>query len=246
MSKKIDIRDLFLDHQKEMITNLKKIRKHSQNHAPTTGDASEGSWAEWLGSYLPSRYSVDRAIIVSCQGIESDAIDIVIYDRQYSPFVWIQEGVKKIPAESVYAVIECKQEINKGQIEYAGNKARSVRELFRTVAPTIVDRGEKHTPPVLFNILAGIITLENSWADSINKSNFFETSIKSLDMKQSLNFGCVLNDKSFFIDSDGVTHFSDSEESLIFFFANLVTELQKLGTVRPIDMMQYLKFLKSK
>lgn len=244
--KKIDIRDLFLDHQKEMITNLKKIRKHSTNHAPTTGDASEGSWAEWLRKYLPTRYCVDRAIVVSCEGLESDAIDIVIYDRQYSPFVWIQEGVTKIPAESVYAVIECKQEISKGQIEYAGDKAESIRKLRRTVAPTIVDRGKSHKAPKLFDILAGIITLENSWEDSINASKYFDSAISKLDASRSLNFGCVLNDKSFFRDADGTLHFSDSEESLIFFFTNLITELQKLGTVRPIDMMQYLKHLKSK
>jgi len=241
--KKIDIRDLFLDQQKEMITNLEKIRKHSTNHAPTTGDASEGSWAEWLREYLPNRYNVDRAIVVSSEGLESDAIDIVIYDQQYSPFVWVQEGVKKIPAESVYAVIECKQDISKGQIEYAANKAKSVRELFRTVAP-VVDRGESYSPPALFNILAGIITLENTWADSIKDSTSFNSAISSLSGNGVLDFGCVLNDRSF-ISVDDTIHFSDPEESLIFFFTNLFNELQKLGTVRPIDMMQYLKHLKS-
>jgi len=242
--KQIDIRDLFLDQQKEMITNLEKIRKHSTNHAPTTGDASEGNWAEWLREYLPNRYNVDRAIVVSSEGFESDAIDIVIYDQQYSPFVWIQEGIKKIPAESVYAVIECKQDISKGQIEYASAKALSVRNLFRTVAP-VVDRGKSYSPPPLFNILAGIITLENTWADSIKDSSSFNSAITNLSSDGSLNFGCVLNDRSFVKNGDTI-HYSDSEESLIFFFTNLFNELQKLGTVRPIDMMQYLKHLKSK
>lgn len=241
--KKIDIRGLFLDQQKEMISNLEKIRKHSINHAPTTGDASEGNWAKWLREYLPNRYNVDRAIVVSSEGLESDAIDIVIYDQQYSPFVWVQEGIKKIPAESVYAVIECKQDISKSQIEYAANKAESVRKLHRTVAP-IVDRGESHTPPPLFTILSGIITLENKWADSIIESKSFDSTIKSLKEIQKLNFGCVLNDRSFIVLNNDI-HYSDPEESLIFFFTNLFSQLQKLGTVRPIDMMQYLKHLKS-
>ncbi len=242
--KKIDVRELFLDQQKEMITNLEKIRKHTINHAPTTGDASEGAWAEWLRNYLPNRYNVDRAIVVSSEGFESDAIDIVIYDQQYSPFVWFQEGIKKIPAESVYAVIECKQDISKGQIEYASDKAKSVRELFRTVAP-VVDRGESYTPPPLFEILAGVITLENTWADTIKDSKSFSSVISNLSGKGVLDFGCVLNDRSFIVDGDDI-HYSDPEESLIFFFTNLFNKLQKLGTVRPIDMMQYLKHLKSK
>jgi hypothetical protein len=241
--KKIDIRDLFLDQQKEMIVNLEKIRKHTGNHAPTTGDASEGSWAEWLRNYLPNRYNVDRAIVVSSEGIESDAIDIVIYDQQYSPFVWIQEGVKKVPAESVYAVIECKQDISKGQIEYAAKKAKSVRELYRTVSP-VVDRGESYTPPPLFNILGGIITLENTWADSIKNSQSFNSVLSNATGNEALDFGCVLSDRSFIVDKDGV-HFSEPEESLIFFFTHLFNRLQKLGTVRPIDMMEYLKHLES-
>lgn len=242
--KEIDIRDLFLDQQKEMIANLEKIRKHTKNHAPTTGDASEGNWAEWLRAYLPNRYNVDRASVVSSKGFESDAIDIVIYDQQYSPFVWFQEGIKKVPAESVYAVIECKQDISKSQIEYAANKAKSVRDLYRTVAP-VVDRGQSHTPPPLFNILAGVITLENTWAESIKDSSSFISSLSNQTDNKSLDFGCVLNDRSF-INEGGNISFSDQEESLIFFFTNLFNQLQKLGTVRPIDMMQYLIHLKSK
>lgn len=241
--KEIDIRDLFLDQQKEMIVKLEKIRKHTSNHAPTTGDASEGNWAVWLRQYLPNRYNVDRAIVVSSEGYESDAIDIVIYDQQYSPFVWIQDGVIKVPAESVYAVIECKQDIDKGQIEYASNKAASVRNLKRTLAP-VVDRGETYSPPKLFNILSGIIALENNWVDSIKDSKGFNNVLEGLPVEGTLDFGCVLNDRSFYLEN-GIIHFSEPEESLIFFFINLFDKLQKLGTVRPIDMMEYLKHLKS-
>ena len=87
-----------------------------------------------MRKYLPRRYCVDKAIIVDCNGNTSDQIDIVIYDGQYSYFVFKHEQVIYVPAESVYAVIEVKQELNKANLNYAGEKAASVRKLSRTSA----------------------------------------------------------------------------------------------------------------
>lgn len=37
----------------------------------------------------------------------------MIYDRRYSPFLFNQSGAVFIPAESVYAVFEVKQELSR-------------------------------------------------------------------------------------------------------------------------------------
>ena len=44
----------------------------------------------------------------------SEQIDVVVFDRQYSPFIFNYEGQTIIPAESVYAVFEAKQTVNAG------------------------------------------------------------------------------------------------------------------------------------
>jgi hypothetical protein len=75
-----------------------------------------------LNNYLPERYFVDNAFVLDCEGKLSDQIDVVIYDRQYSPFLFNQNFVKYIPAESVYAVFEVRQEIDLGNLKYAGGK----------------------------------------------------------------------------------------------------------------------------
>src|SRR5713226_896940 len=85
------------------------IARKSFSHPGTKGNASEHVWLELLQNYLPQRYQAATAHIVDSKGQFSDQIDVVIFDRQYSPFIFKFEGQTIIPAESVYAVFEAKQ-----------------------------------------------------------------------------------------------------------------------------------------
>mgnify|MGYP001793163375 FL=1 len=76
-------------------------------------------WRELLETYLPRRYQVETAHIVDSNDVFSDQIDVVVFDRQYSPLMFHFEGQKVIPAESVYAVFESKQSINADLVAYA-------------------------------------------------------------------------------------------------------------------------------
>ena len=49
-------------------------------------------------------------------------IDVVAFDRQYSPFIFSYEGQKIVPAESAHGVFEAKQSINADRIDYARHK----------------------------------------------------------------------------------------------------------------------------
>lgn len=60
---------------------------------------------------------------------------IVVFDRQYSPFIFTLEDETIIPAESVYAVFEAKQTVDAGMVTYAQKKIASVRRLHRTSLP---------------------------------------------------------------------------------------------------------------
>lgn len=243
---KINMKNLFLGLQKTMKEDLESLRSNTP-HEPTKGDGSENVWVDFFEKYLPKRYSVTKAIIIDYEGNRSDAIDIVIYDTQYTPFILNKKGVIYIPVESVYAVFEAKQDISKHNLEYAGSKVESVRALNKTTAQ-VVDKGIVKKAPDLFNVLGGFLCLENTWADSINESKPFEDCFNNLVNLKTINIGCVLNDRSFVLsDNSGTpeTKFSTPDESLIFFFLKLVAELQKLGTVRPIDLNKYIDQLDS-
>ncbi len=67
-----------------------------------------------LSTYLPHRYRADKAFVVDSKGVFSEQIDVVVYDRQYSSFIFQYEGQTIVPTESVYAVFEAKQTIPAG------------------------------------------------------------------------------------------------------------------------------------
>lgn len=241
---KIDLKELFYGLQSQMISKL-STNRHSIAHPGAKGDASELNWIQWLKEYLPKRYCVDKAFVIDCDNNISDQIDIVIYDQQYTPFAFKQDSVIYVPAESVYAIFEVKQELNKEYLEYAGKKAESVRSLRRTSAP-IRHAGGSYSPKPLEKIIAGILTLSSSWTEPLGKS--FKDCIDSLSGNQRIDMGCALQSGSFKIhygDTSVDIEKSTQEESFIFFFLKLLMDLQQLATAPAIDIEAYAHVLDS-
>ncbi|WHH59784.1 DUF6602 domain-containing protein [Petroclostridium sp. X23] len=242
--RKIQLKELFYDLQTQMIAKLSTNRR-SIAHPGAKGDASELNWIQWLKDYLPKRYCVDKAFIIDCDNNISDQIDVVIYDQQYTPFAFKQDSVIYIPAESVYAIFEVKQELSKEYIEYAGKKAESVRSLRRTSAP-IPYAGGFYPPKPHNNIISGILTLTSTWTEPLGKS--FEEHITSLPDIQRIDIGCALQCGSFKVDYNVnpiAIEKSTQEESFIYFFLKLLMELQKLATIPAMDIECYARALDS-
>lgn len=232
--KPINLREMFLTHQTQMLSELDRFRSVIE-HPGTKGDGTEDCWRQLLRKYLPKRYCVEGAQVIDCDGNVSDAIDVVIFDQQYTPFLFHQAGIYFIPAESVYAVFEVKQEITAEYVIYAGTKAESVRRLRRTSA-SIPYAGGTYSAKPLHHIPAGILTLDSSWKDGLGQP--FAKSIESLPSSQRLDLGCVLRAASFQCSYEKQRveiKKSLHEDALITFFLRLTAELQKIGTVPAID-----------
>ena len=78
-----------------------------------------------LERYLPKRYQASTAHVVDSLGAFSEQIDVVVFDRQYSPFIFSYENETIVPAESVYAIFEAKQTANATMVSYAQEKVRA-------------------------------------------------------------------------------------------------------------------------
>lgn len=161
----INLLNLYEQMQEEMLQQLRS-GVAAFVHPGTKGDNTEMNWINWFRTYLPKRYNVDKGIVIDSRGKQSDQIDLIIYDAQYSYLVFRQGDSILIPAESVYAVFEVKQDLNKERIEYAGKKAKSVRDLIRTSAP-IRHAGGSYPPKELHEIVAGLLTTSSSWVNPI-------------------------------------------------------------------------------
>ena len=70
----------------------------------------------------------------------------------------------------------------------------------------------------------------------------------SLKDNQVINLGCSLTGGSFRVlneHSEAIIQKSKDDEVLIFFFLNLLIELQNRGTAPAMDILEYAKALES-
>lgn len=218
-----------------------EISRRTMVHSVAKGDASEKVWLELLNKYLPQRYQAERAFVVDSNGVFSDQIDIVVFDRQYSPFIFNYEGQIIIPAESVYAVFESKQAINANEVNYAQDKVSTVRKLHRTSLP-IPHAGGTYPAKPPIPILGGILTFESDWTpalgDPLRKALLGGVADRRLDM------GCVAAHGHFqFAEIAGNYVIAPAGRAATAFLFDLISRLQFSGTVPMIDIQAYAQWL---
>lgn len=219
---------------------LATVRK-TFNHPGSKGDASENVWISLLDTYPPKRYQAAKAHVVDSQGNFSQQIDVVIFDRQYSPFIFTYEGEIIVPAESVYAVFEAKQTANAELVAYAQQKVASVRQLQRTSLP-IPHAGGVYPPKALMPILGGLLTFESDWSPALGPS--LERALTADPGNGRLDLGCVAAHGHFFFDhaTDRYLFVNENKPATAFLF-KLIAQLQFSGTVPMIDVEAYGQWL---
>lgn len=218
---------------------LATVRK-SFGHPGTKGDASENVWISLLEAYLPKRYQAAKAHVVDSEGKFSQQIDVVVFDRQYSPFIFTYEDETIIPAESVYAVFEAKQTANSSLVSYAQEKVASVRRLHRTSLPIPYAEGV-YPPKPLIPILGGLLTFESEWSPALGPS--FEKSLSANVGEGRLDIGCVASHGHFFFNDSGRYSFVNESKPATAFLFKLISQLQFSGTVPMIDIEAYGRWL---
>jgi hypothetical protein len=225
------LEDAYRLKQDELLARLRKTAAVS--HPTEKGDISEEAWAKLLNKLLPSRYQVSKASIVDCRGGRSQAIDVVIHDRHFSPLVFRDGKTLLLPAESVYAVFECKQTLDKGHLTYAGKKAASVRQLHRTSAPVVHAGGVVDKPKPPPPILAGVLTTTSRWKTALG-----DPFLAALPAEEDhrLDLGCVVQGGAWEISpSQQAPTIAPAEKGLVFFVVRLLARLQMLGSAPAMD-----------
>lgn len=216
------------------------ISRRSFGHPGTKGDASEAVWLELLQKYLPTRYCAASAHVVDSRGHFSDQIDVVVFDRQYSPFIFDYQGQIIIPAESVYAVFEAKQAINSEQVQYAHKKIASARNLHRTSLP-IPHAGGVYDPKPLQHILGGLLTFESDWSPGLGDA--LQGVLKDGQEAERLDLGCVAAHGIFECAEGGTVTLTPMPKAATAFLFELIARLQEMATVPMINVRAYAEWL---
>lgn len=216
------------------------IAREAFAHPGTKGDASESVWVELLQKYLPRRYQAATAHVVDSKGVFSEQIDVVVFDRQYSPFIFHFQDQTIIPAESVYAVFEAKQMVDAGLVKYAQDKAASVRRLHRTSLP-IPHAGGTYPPKPLSRILGGILALESEWNPPLGTA--LKDALEAAEPEGKLELGCVAAHGTFSLDDEHGYLLTPQDKPATAFLLELIARLQDVATVPMIDVRAYAKRL---
>jgi hypothetical protein len=223
----------------EISVRLERSRS-AIGHPVAKGDATEGIWIELLKTYLPERYRVDKAFVIDSTDSTSQQIDIVIYDRQYTPLIFKEKDTLVIPAEGVYAVFRAKQSIDAAQVDYAARKIASVRALHRTSLP-IPSAGGIQLAKTPGDIIGGLLTFESEWSPPMGEP--LRNALVTADAIASLDLGCVAA-HGIFMKNDGKHVIEADQRAATAFFLELIARLQSIATVPMIDVRAYAKFLK--
>jgi len=209
-------------------------------HPVTKGDASEHVWLELLKKYLPHRYEVAKAHVVDSQGNFSGQIDVVVFDRQYSPFIFHHEAQTIVPAESVYAAFEAKQSIDADEVNYAQKKIASVRRLHRT-SLRIPHAGGVYPAKVPGHILGGLLTFESEWKPPLGTP--LTDALSKGEPDGRLDLGCMAAHGIFGCDAKNCYTITPQGKPATAFLFELIARLQATATVPMIDIRAYAKWL---
>jgi hypothetical protein len=236
------LKEIFVTLQEQLETSLRGDRVVF-SHPGSKGDVSETNWLKMLEEHIPNRYQiVNKAFIIDSNGNVSDQIDLTIYDHQYTPILYNRNNQRFIPAESVYAVFEVKQNLSRQNLIYASEKAKSVRQLQRT-STEIVHAGGQHPPRPPFSIIAGILTYESDWSPAFGDA--LRNTLSGLSsFQERIDLGSVVSEGSFEITYDSnklEIEQSEKHLALVYFLFRLLGKLQKLGTVPAIDYEVYIE-----
>jgi hypothetical protein len=173
-------------------------------------------------------------------GPSATRFDVVVFDQQYSPFIFNYQGQVVIPAESVYAAFEAKQSINAEEVDYAQKKIASVRRLHRT-SLEIPHAGGKYAAKTPQHILGGLLTFESDWNPPLG--NPLTEALTRGSPEGRLDLSCVAAHGIFGCDADGCHVITPQGKPATAFLFELIALLQSCATVPMIDIGAYARWL---
>ena len=244
---KPNVVDLFRAKQDEMEAALTANRR-IMPHQGEKGAAAELRWREMLSEFLPNRYSVQSGFVVDHRGAVSRQVDVIIHDAQYSPFLFRAGDSRFVPAESVYAVFDAKQEASRSTLMETGRNVASVRGLDRTSAQVSTVTGPSQgKDPNSQPILGGILAVSSGWNPPFGKP--FRDTLAELDDSQSLDLGVAVQHGAFALPQQRSEALDlriyDPSVALAGFLIALTSKLQGLGTALAMDLDVWGRHLSS-
>ncbi|MBH5320424.1 hypothetical protein I6N90_21760 [Paenibacillus sp. GSMTC-2017] len=105
-----------LDIMKKIVGNYRLLERniveeldYTVDHHLTAGIFREGVWKKMFEQMIPRKFAIEQSVfIVDSESRVSKEVDLVIFDEQYTPYIFRYGNIKYIPIEAVAVVVQCK------------------------------------------------------------------------------------------------------------------------------------------
>ena len=109
MQKKIIISSIKSNYDELERSIVSQLLFETPNHKLTTGTYRETIWMSLFKLIIPHKFSIKQGVfIMDSNGNTSAEVDLVIFDEQYTPYIFNYGEICFIPIEAVAVVIQCK------------------------------------------------------------------------------------------------------------------------------------------
>lgn len=225
-------------------------------HKGIRGDERAAALADFLRSTIPSRFGVAKGEAIDYQGNQTTQLDIIVYDRQDSAVLFKgKDGNLLIPAESVYAAIECKTTLNQNEFNTAYKAAAKLKKLrpyqsyFKSHASSLKVSAEKfkNLPRCHYSLFAFETNSTSSGEWLKTELTRAQEGSRSEDAKKvNADIGDVDNvlvlDRGIFIpgEAKGKVYPNDTTNAFLDWYLSLMNFLQREAKRRsPGDLQIY-------
>lgn len=87
---------------------------------------------EYLEKYLPGNIGIANGECISTDGTVSPECDIILYEKNTTPYLIHKDGYQVFPIECVYGVIEIKSKLDKAQLKDSIEKITKIKSMPKT------------------------------------------------------------------------------------------------------------------
>lgn len=125
----MDLENVFRSINKKMLIDFDEISSEIV-HRGAKGKVREIEIVkEYLDKYSPRNVGLANGEIISVDGRVSAETDIILFEKNSSPYLVIKEGYQVFPIECVYGVIEVKSFLDRKQLQDSFDKINYIKEM---------------------------------------------------------------------------------------------------------------------
>ncbi len=241
--------ELFAASATKLTAALAEARAALQ-HRGLKGSVNEQAVAEWIKPLLPGAVDVCTGEIIDSEGGRSKQVDVLLYDSATTPRFLSRGNINVLPVEAVYAVVEIKTYLNKGEIEAAFENMKAVKALKKRAyhpgrATTSKSLYGCHTDywPLQFFLFAYESDSLDTVLEHVKQLNVGQPIDQQIDMVCVMDKGLIVN-----LAPEGLQPIpmpntqliaKESSKALLTFYT-LLAHLMGQATSEPIAMHYYL------